>query len=151
MSLRQRLPAMRPVGLMDKASASGAGDSRFESWAGHFPNSPVHMVRPHLPSGARLFARRNTPRPRAHERGQPTAKDHAERAARGHRTHAASFSGTSSTHAITASANRQARVTRSAKRGALYLAVVGSSLMAGAPSANPRAAANHMGPSGNHK
>ena len=25
----------RPVGLMDKASASGAGDSRFESWAGH--------------------------------------------------------------------------------------------------------------------
>ena len=25
---------LRPVGLMDKASASGAGDSRFESWAG---------------------------------------------------------------------------------------------------------------------
>ena len=25
-----------PVGLMDKASASGAGDSRFESWAGHY-------------------------------------------------------------------------------------------------------------------
>jgi hypothetical protein len=25
----------RPVGLMDKASAPGAGDSRFESWAGH--------------------------------------------------------------------------------------------------------------------
>ena len=25
----------RPVGLMDKASASGAGDSRLESWAGH--------------------------------------------------------------------------------------------------------------------
>ena len=24
-----------PVGPMDKASASGAGDSRFESWAGH--------------------------------------------------------------------------------------------------------------------
>ena len=24
-----------PVGLMDKASASGAGDSRFESWTGH--------------------------------------------------------------------------------------------------------------------
>ena len=24
-----------PAGLMDKASASGAGDSRFESWAGH--------------------------------------------------------------------------------------------------------------------
>ena len=24
-----------PVGLMDKASASGAGDSRFESWADH--------------------------------------------------------------------------------------------------------------------
>jgi hypothetical protein len=28
-----------PVGLMDKASASGAGDSRFESWAGHIFNS----------------------------------------------------------------------------------------------------------------
>lgn len=27
--------ASGPVGLMDKASASGAGDSRFESWAGH--------------------------------------------------------------------------------------------------------------------
>ncbi len=26
----------RPVGLMDKASAPGVGDSRFESWAGHF-------------------------------------------------------------------------------------------------------------------
>ena len=25
-----------PVGLMDKASAPGAGDSRFESWAGHY-------------------------------------------------------------------------------------------------------------------
>ena len=25
-----------PVGLMNKASASGAGDSRFESWAGQF-------------------------------------------------------------------------------------------------------------------
>ncbi len=25
----------RPVGLMDEASAPGAGDSRFESWAGH--------------------------------------------------------------------------------------------------------------------
>ena len=28
-----------PVGLMDKASASGAGDSRFESWAGHISHS----------------------------------------------------------------------------------------------------------------
>ena len=27
-----------PVGLMDKASASGAGDSRFESWAGQSLN-----------------------------------------------------------------------------------------------------------------
>ena len=27
-------PCIWPVGLMDKASASGAGDSRFESWAG---------------------------------------------------------------------------------------------------------------------
>ena len=25
----------RPIGLMDKASAPGAGESRFESWAGH--------------------------------------------------------------------------------------------------------------------
>ena len=28
-----------PVGLMDKASASGVGDSRFESWAGHSRSS----------------------------------------------------------------------------------------------------------------
>ena len=28
-----------PVGLMDKASASGAGDSKFESWAGHSRSS----------------------------------------------------------------------------------------------------------------
>ena len=27
--------AQWPVGLTDKASASGAGDSRFEPWAGH--------------------------------------------------------------------------------------------------------------------
>ena len=27
----------RSVGLMDKASASGAGDSRFKSWADHYP------------------------------------------------------------------------------------------------------------------
>ncbi len=34
-----------PVGLMDKASASGAGDSRFESWAGHFNQAPMaHAV-----------------------------------------------------------------------------------------------------------
>ena len=31
--------AMWPVGLMDKASASGAGDSRLESWVGHFCRS----------------------------------------------------------------------------------------------------------------
>ena len=31
-----------PVGLMDKASAPGAGDSRFESWAGHGPY--LHLV-----------------------------------------------------------------------------------------------------------
>ena len=30
-------PARWSVGLMDKASASGAGDSRFESWADHAP------------------------------------------------------------------------------------------------------------------
>ena len=29
------LECIRPLGLMDKASAPGAGDSRFESWAGH--------------------------------------------------------------------------------------------------------------------
>ena len=28
---------------MDKASASGAGDSRFESWAGHFCIATSHM------------------------------------------------------------------------------------------------------------
>lgn len=37
-----------PVGLMDKASASGAGDSRFESWAGHLassrPSLSAHMI-----------------------------------------------------------------------------------------------------------
>ena len=31
-----REPGKGPVGLLDKASASGAGDSRFESWAGHW-------------------------------------------------------------------------------------------------------------------
>ena len=31
-----------PVGLMDKASASGAGDSRFESWAGHLIHDKMH-------------------------------------------------------------------------------------------------------------
>ena len=36
-----------PVGLMDKASASGAGDSRFESWAGHC-HSVVNALRPGL-------------------------------------------------------------------------------------------------------
>ena len=34
-----------PVGLMDKASASGAGDSRFESWTGHLlPSSAIQLV-----------------------------------------------------------------------------------------------------------
>ena len=33
--LSRRSRVMGPVGLMDKASASRAGDSRFESWAGH--------------------------------------------------------------------------------------------------------------------
>ena len=36
--------ANRPVGLMDKASASGAGDSRFESWAGHAALPPGRHV-----------------------------------------------------------------------------------------------------------
>ena len=31
----ERLQPRWSVGPMDKASASGAGDSRFESWAGH--------------------------------------------------------------------------------------------------------------------
>ena len=34
--LIQKTDVKWPVGLMDKASAPGAGDSRFESWAGHF-------------------------------------------------------------------------------------------------------------------
>ena len=33
-----------PVGLMDKASAPGAGDSRFESWAGHYEALPEDRV-----------------------------------------------------------------------------------------------------------
>ena len=32
---KNELGTTGPVGLMDKASASGAGDSRFESCAGH--------------------------------------------------------------------------------------------------------------------
>ena len=32
-----RQPSHRSVGLMDKASAPGAGDSRFESWADQCP------------------------------------------------------------------------------------------------------------------
>ena len=32
-----------PVGLMDKASASGAGDSKFESWAGHLRRACLHL------------------------------------------------------------------------------------------------------------
>ena len=32
-----------PVGLMDKASASGAGDSRFESWAGQNHYLPLEV------------------------------------------------------------------------------------------------------------
>ena len=36
-----------PVGLMDKALASGAGDSRFESWAGHIsPRCWTHVCPP---------------------------------------------------------------------------------------------------------
>ena len=34
-----------PVGLMDKASASGAGDSRFESWAGHIVQAQCSQAR----------------------------------------------------------------------------------------------------------
>jgi hypothetical protein len=35
MNTNWHIACRRPVGLMDKASAPGAGDSRFESWAGH--------------------------------------------------------------------------------------------------------------------
>jgi hypothetical protein len=38
-----------PVGLMDKASASGAGDSRFESWAGHFGTHYWRQFRARMP------------------------------------------------------------------------------------------------------
>jgi hypothetical protein len=44
-----------PVGLMDKASASGAGDSRFESWAGHVMRVDPYMRRTPLPDLAPLF------------------------------------------------------------------------------------------------
>ena len=33
-----------PVGLMDKASAPGAGDSRLESWAGHYDALPEERL-----------------------------------------------------------------------------------------------------------
>lgn len=48
-----------PVGLMDKASASGAGDSRLESWAGHSPapSSIFAVVRQWTLSGARSLAK----------------------------------------------------------------------------------------------
>ena len=39
-AMRLRPMHQRPVGLMDKASASGAGDSRLESWAGQIYRSP---------------------------------------------------------------------------------------------------------------
>ena len=45
------LLAKRPVGLMDKASASGAGDSRFESWAGHFPHGHAFQARAKICGG----------------------------------------------------------------------------------------------------
>ena len=42
-SAENELGTTGPVGLMDKASASGAGDSRFESWAGHaITREPAH-------------------------------------------------------------------------------------------------------------
>ena len=49
-----------PVGLMVKASASGAGDSRFESWAGHFALSQdaVLRIRRKRPKLARAVVRR---------------------------------------------------------------------------------------------
>ena len=60
-----------PVGLMDKASAPGAGDSRFESWAGHydavFEEKVVWMIANWLtfrgtpPCSARVGERRRGP------------------------------------------------------------------------------------------
>ena len=38
---------VRPVGPMDKASASGAGDSRFESWAGQKLYCNINMQHVH--------------------------------------------------------------------------------------------------------
>ena len=42
--------ALRPVGLMDKASASGAGDPRFESCRGPFPSS-AQLLHLGMPAG----------------------------------------------------------------------------------------------------
>ena len=41
-----------PVGLMDKASAPGAGDSRFESWASHRVFTPARTPYPWFPPPA---------------------------------------------------------------------------------------------------
>ena len=41
-----------PVGLMDKASASGAGHSRFESWAGHVFARKLASIPPRKPEVA---------------------------------------------------------------------------------------------------
>ena len=42
-----------PVGLMDKASASGARDSRFESWAGHVCQRPSGITQSEASYGDR--------------------------------------------------------------------------------------------------
>ena len=60
----------RPVGLMDKASASGAGDSRLESWAGHFGGTC--LARPEVAVSFSKFifeARRSTGQARSGECG----------------------------------------------------------------------------------
>ena len=49
-----------PVGLMDKASASGAGDSRFESWAGHLMQSSSNRLHRLLRSASMTAATAKT-------------------------------------------------------------------------------------------
>ena len=56
-----------PVGLMDKASASGAGDSRLESWAGHGRCCPRQAAR--CCPASRLSHPRCPPAVGRHDRG----------------------------------------------------------------------------------
>ena len=58
-----------PVGLMDKASASGAGDSRFESWAGQNWCGLLPVM-----SGPRLMAGSNLSTTKALSKCNPEAR-----------------------------------------------------------------------------